>query len=191
MPENNNEKVKIELEVDKNIPWFLTESDLEAIKVLEVVPQKITSDDISRVKEECPNPDALKAKYYAMKTELNKLLLNEASQLSESKGKDLALKSEYYKEITLLFLNFLYGSYENQMDRELPEGKAKKTEITQGEFMDFTDSIHEQYLEKLKEIYENEKYRYEKEGVSSELRLKMLFAEYYKRLFSDKNEVSE
>lgn len=186
-----DEKIKIELEVDENIPWFITPNDEETIRVLEVNEPPVKKEDIERVKKDCPTVDALRAYYYTMKTQQNQLLKNEAQQLSEAKGKDLTLRAEYYKEVTLLFLKFLYGEYENNMDRELPDEANKKTEVTQGEFMKFTDVLHKQYLDKLKEIYETEKYKYAKEGVATELRLKMLFTKYYKEVFGDKNEVTE
>lgn len=185
------EQIKIELEVDESIPWSITDNDRETIQVLSVNEPPVKKEDIERIKKDCPTLDSLRAYYYTMKTQQNQMLRNEAQQLSEAKGKDLTLRAEYYKEVTLLFLKFLYGEYENNMDRELPDEAKKRTDVTQGEFMEFTDVVHKKYLDKLKDIYETEKYKYAKEGVATELRLKMLFTRYHKELFGDKNEVAE
>lgn len=185
------ENPKIELEIDENIPWHITPKDQEVINVLNIQIDEPKKEDFERIKNNCPTVDALRAHYYTMKTELNRILSNEATKLSETKAKDLTLRVEYYKEITVLFLTFLYGEYDNNMDRELPDEAKKKTEITQGEFMEFTDVVNQKYLNQLKEIYETEKYEYSKKGVSSELQLKILFTKYYKELFGPKNEVSE
>lgn len=187
MEEKKETKVEIE---SSNLPWTLTETDKENIKDLGIKPEPVDENQIEKIKKDCPSLDALMSYYYQMKHNLSKMMSEEASKIDNVKAKDLRLRMDFLLNFVKIVSKFLYGEYENEVDRELPNEKAKLSDKTQGEFFDFMTTIENTYLKDIKENYQIEMGRFAKEGIISETKLKILFTTYYNEIYK-KNEVNE